>query len=89
MTDQATIVPRLADEKPSYMDIRRVSFETSYSESTIENLLKKGKFPRPKIKCGKRVWKWIEVEAFMDREDDEPLSDAERITQAGRRLFGG
>lgn len=72
--------------KPAYMDIKRVVFETSYSESTIENLLRLCKFPRPRNKCGKRVWKWIEIEAFMDREDDAPLSEAERICQATKRL---
>jgi predicted DNA-binding transcriptional regulator AlpA len=60
------------------------------SEHTIENLVKQGSFPPPrKNKCGKRLWVWKEVEAYLAAPEDAPLDEVARIREAARRVSNG
>jgi hypothetical protein len=76
---------------PPYQDIDVLCAHLSISPSTVEAWMKIGKLPPPKVsEQGKRLWKWIEVERCLDAWDDKaqqsPGSQAERIRDATRRI---
>lgn len=66
---------------PAYLDIGRLCLELCVSEHTVDAWIKRGILPYPKIKGGKRLWKWSEVERYLD-EGDEPDTAAERVRNA-------
>lgn len=47
---------------PPYQDLATLAQHLCAGESTVEQLVALGQFPRPKMMGGKRVWKWIEVD---------------------------
>ena len=71
---------------PPYQDLATLARNLCAGESTIEDLVGRGQFPRPKKLGGKRVWKWTEVCEFLDgpqvKEDLEG-----RIRNATRQLI--
>src|SRR5215475_21716 len=71
---------------PPYQDLATLARNLCAGESTIEDLVGRGQFPRPKKLGGKRVWKWTEVCEFLDgpqvKEDLEG-----RIRNATRKLI--
>jgi predicted site-specific integrase-resolvase len=75
---------------PPYQDIDVLCSHLSVSPSTVEAWMRVGKLPPPKIKDGKRLWKWIEVERTLDgweqQEQQSGGSLAERIRDATRRI---
>lgn len=76
---------------PPFQDLATLAEHTSIGASTIERKVKEGKFPKPrKNKCGKNLWVWKEVEAWLSAlDDDEPAKELERITQNAKRLSHG
>ena len=51
---------------PPFQDLATLAAHCCMSEHTIENLVKAGSFPQPRRnKCGKRLWVWKEVEAWL------------------------
>ena len=80
----------MTDRLPTYMDLRRLSFELSCGESTIENWLRLGQFPVPRKVGGKRLWAWKEVERFLDATDNLPSTyQGEGIREATKRVSQG
>jgi len=75
---------------PPYQDIDVLCEHLSISPSTVEAWMRLGKLPPPKIRDGKRLWKWIEVERSLDGWDERTQqsagSQAERIRNATRRI---
>jgi predicted DNA-binding transcriptional regulator AlpA len=72
-----------------FMDITTLAEHTCLSESTIENHVRLGIFPAPRMQGGKRLWRWKTVEKFLAGEDDDvpisPDAQAEKITEATRK----
>jgi hypothetical protein len=75
---------------PPYQDIDLLCEHLSICASTVEAWMRTGKLPPPKIRDGKRLWKWIEVERCLDAWDEQAQqlggSQAERIRDATRRI---
>lgn len=73
---------------PPFQDLRTLAQHTCMSETTIETLVRQGKFPQPrKGKCGKRLWVWREVEQFLGAPDDEGAADdITSVREATKRL---
>lgn len=73
---------------PPFQDLRTLAKHTCLCETTIETLVRQGRFPQPrKDKCGKRLWVWREVEQFLGAPDDrEPADDIAVIREATKRL---
>lgn len=59
---------------PPYQDISHLSANLCLSERTVENWVKQGFLPPPKNKGGKRLWKWTEVEQYLDGSDGQGLN---------------
>lgn len=78
---------------PPFMDLATLARHICSGESTIENWVKMGQFPAPRMQGGKRLWRWKEVEkhlagdgvASAASEHDQRLKD---ITNAGREASG-
>jgi hypothetical protein len=75
---------------PPYQDIDVLCEHLSICSSTVEAWMRLGKLPPPKIRDGKRLWKWIEVERCLDawgeQAQQSDCSEAERIRDATRRI---
>jgi DNA-binding transcriptional MerR regulator len=71
---------------PPYQDIARLSTNLCLSERTVENWVKQGLLPPPKNKGGKRLWKWTEVERYLDGSEGQGLNqEIEEIRNETRR----
>jgi hypothetical protein len=70
---------------PPYQDLETLARHICCSESTIENWVKLGQFPKPKKIGGKRLWSWDEVCRHIDGPQDAmTMNELERITHATR-----
>jgi predicted site-specific integrase-resolvase len=47
---------------PPFQDLATLAQHICCAESTIENWVKVGVFPTPRMQGGKRLWSWKEVE---------------------------
>lgn len=76
---------------PPWQDISTLCEHVCLSETTVTAWVQQGLLPPPRRRGGKRLWKWSEVEAFLERGGaDVPLSpdaDADRIREATRRAI--
>lgn len=72
---------------PPFQDLPTLAAHTCLGESTIERMVKEGRFPQPrKNKCGKNLWVWREVESFLSAPEDETVVELDRIREATRRI---
>jgi hypothetical protein len=75
---------------PAYVDAARLCQELCICERTAEAWARQGILPAPRMRGGKRLWKWKEVEAYLD--DGGPAAppsadaEAERVRNATKRL---
>lgn len=75
---------------PPYQDIDVLAEHISLAPRTIEEWVRIGKLPPPKVRSGKRLWKWKEVEQCLDGDPNlVPSSpdEAARITEATRHAI--
>ena len=74
---------------PPYQDIDTLSEHIDLAPRTIEMWVLDGRLPPPKVNKGKRLWKWKEVERYLDGEAGKVSSsadaEAERVRDATRR----
>lgn len=75
---------------PAYVDIDRLCREICVTERTADAWVRQGILPAPRQRGGKRLWKWKEVEAYLD-DDAQGVpasadSEAERIRNVALKL---
>jgi predicted DNA-binding transcriptional regulator AlpA len=51
-----------------------IAYRLCVSESTVDNLVRRGKLPRPVNFHGMSRWKWLEIERLVDQPVD-PVDD--------------
>src|SRR5262245_12296789 len=75
---------------PSYVDIAILCRELSISERTVDAWVRQNILPPPRQRGGKRLWKWAEVERYLDDGGPTPPpsadQQAEDIRNATQRL---
>ncbi len=75
---------------PAYVDTARLCQELCICERTADAWVRQGILPAPRLRGGKRLWKWTEVERHLDDgATGTPASadsEAERIRNASTRL---
>lgn len=59
--------------KPAYLDMPAVCSFVSLRESTLQKLVREGKFPKPRVLSDKRVG-WL-VRELEDWAESRPVSD--------------
>jgi hypothetical protein len=73
------------------MSISTLSEHICASESAIENWVKMGVFPKPRMQGGKRLWSWKVVERHLAGESagasDAPSDLTGRIRDATRQAL--
>lgn len=75
---------------PPFQDLPTLAAHTCLGETTIERMVKEGRFPKPrKNKCGKNLWVWREVESWLAAPEDEAVVIAERIRADYREASHG
>lgn len=78
---------------PPFQDLATLSQHICAAESTIENWVRLGTFPKPKLQGGKRYWCWKTVERHLAAEAEQvtttPSDQAQRITNATRKALQG
>ena len=57
---------------PTYVDMERLCEETCLAERTVWTLLKRGEFPAPHKIGRKHLWKWKEVERYIEGKHKGP-----------------
>lgn len=76
---------------PPFMGLRTLAEHIDASESSIENWVKMGTFPKPRLQGGKRLWRWKDVERHLAADADAaptaPSDHAQRITDATRKAL--
>lgn len=76
---------------PPFQDLATLAEHICAAESTIENWVKMGNFPKPRLQGGKRLWRWKDVERHLAGTTDEaptaPSDLAERITNGTRKAL--
>lgn len=78
---------------PPWQDAPTLCAHLCISESTIDNWVRDGNLPPARKIGGKRMWRWSEVEQFLNAkagivpDDEEAL--ARRIFNAARQATGG
>jgi len=72
---------------PPFQDLRTLSEHVCLSERTIENAVKMGQFPAPKMQGGKRLWRWKDVEKHLAADTDAAPSMADSIREATRNAL--
>jgi len=75
---------------PTYVDAPRLCEELSIGERTIDAWVRQGIIPAPIQRGHKRLWKWREVERYLDEGGpDMPTSadaKADEVRNATKRL---
>lgn len=72
---------------PPWQDAPTLCAHLCISEGTLDNWIKQGILPPAKPRGGKRMWKWVEVEAYMEGDSAiVPEQDlAQRVYHATRQ----
>lgn len=77
---------------PPFVDLATLALHICAHENTIENWVRQGIFPAPRMQGGKRMWSWKEVEKHLaggNAAEHAPVSLAERIKEGTRRAAAG
>jgi excisionase family DNA binding protein len=76
---------------PPWQDIGTLCAHLCISPTTVETWVKRGFLPAPKLKGGKRLWKWTEVEKHLEADggngSSSPDEEAEKIRHATRQAL--
>jgi predicted site-specific integrase-resolvase len=76
---------------PPYQDAETLADHLCISVRTIDEWTKIGRLPPPRVRVGKRLWKWKDVERYLDGDSDMVASSpdelASRITETTRAAF--
>ena len=75
---------------PPWQDISTLCEHISIAPSTVDLWVKRGLLPPAKLRGGKRLWKWTEVEKYLEGEDEQaktPDDQAEGIRNATRQAL--
>lgn len=72
---------------PPFQDLATLAVHICASERAIENWVKMGMFPPPKLQGGKRLWRWKDVEQHLAAERDAAPTTADRIREATRNAL--
>lgn len=72
---------------PPFMDLATLAKHICASERAIENWVKTGEFPPPKMQGGKRLWRWKVVEQHLAADAEAAPTTADSIREATRHAL--
>ena len=74
---------------PPYQDIATLTANLSISPRTVDVWIKQGRLPPPVTRGTKRLWKWSQVEQYLDGANVNDQDELEGICNETRRQAGG
>ena len=76
---------------PPWQDAPTLCAHICVTENTLDAWVKQKGFPPARMRGGKRMWKWAEVEAWLDGEPGivPGESDLRRVHDATKAAAGG
>ena len=72
---------------PPFMDIATLCAHLCISPTTADVWVKRGLLPAPKLRGGKRLWRWSEVEKCLGEDEVSICPEAGRIRDATRQAL--
>ena len=79
------------DHVPAWVDKARLCVETCLHENTVDAWVRMGLLPPGRKRAGKLLWKWIEVEEYLERGGRDAESslnpDADKVAAATQRAL--
>jgi excisionase family DNA binding protein len=69
---------------PPWQDIGTLCAHLCISPTTVEIWVKRGFLPAPKLKGGKRLWKWTEVEKHLEDDGGNGSSSPDELAEGIR-----
>ena len=73
---------------PPYQDIATLAANLCISERTVDMWIRAGRLPPPVTRGTKRLWKWSQVEQYLDGQALAPEDELEDIRNETRRQAG-
>lgn len=73
---------------PPWQDTATLAAHLCISDRTVDRWVQEGILPAPRMRGGKRLWRWSEVETRLDRGDGDADPVAERIRKATQEAVG-
>lgn len=71
---------------PPWQDMATLCAHICVAPTTVDNWVAKGILPAPRKHGGKLMWKWDEVDAYLNRRAGQtPDAEADRIRDGTRR----
>lgn len=67
---------------PPWLDTMKLAEHISVHPNTIDEWVRKGLLPPPRPRGGKRLWKWAEVEAYLEGESGPMAASAGDLGEA-------
>lgn len=61
---------------PAWVDMERLCHETCLSDRTVDAWVREGRLPAPKVRGRKLMWRWKEVDAYLERGGPEVRKSA-------------
>lgn len=75
---------------PTFQDMATLCLHICAVPNTVDKWVAEGILPPPRIKGGKKMWFWPEVQEYLTRDDTQSRDvDAERIRENVRRDIEG
>ena len=73
---------------PPYQDVSTLAANLCISERTVDMWVRQERLPPPVTRGTKRLWKWAQVEQYLDGAGKTPEEELEDIRNETRRQAG-
>lgn len=70
---------------PTWVDKARLCRETCISDRTVDAWVHQGLLPPPRLRGGKLMWRWSEVDQYLDRGGPDVQSSVDSLEERIRR----
>jgi predicted DNA-binding transcriptional regulator AlpA len=71
------------EKMPPWVDVETLVWATCSTKTSIENYVEQGKLPPPRKLGGKRIWRWAEVEDWLN--NGPPSAKLSDLTERVKR----
>ena len=66
---------------PAWQDISTLSFNLCICDRTVDAWVRQGILPPARLRGGKRLWKWAEVERYLEGQTGPAAAETESLAE--------